>query len=189
MRIALIVLALSFLPAEPAFALRCAVDFSFVVTQGAGTIRPGQSLVGTADFRATGQSFASEGGARVHMAQGEMRIGPDIRGEIWAIITTAGNPVADLLAVHARNVTGMDFAGLAYRGPMTVNLYGRPGTLPGPTIPTDPTLWAAMDLRRSFALHAYGYDRLAGDIDTLSVACDAAGMIDSAPESAYSAAQ
>lgn len=167
----------------------CALDFAFAVTQGAGTIRPGALLTGTARFATTGQSFAAEGGARVHMVQGEMRIGPDITGEIWAVITTAGNPVADLLGIHARNVTGMNFAGLAYRGPMTLNLYGRPGTLRAPAIPTDPAQWAAMDLRRSFALHAYGYDRLAGAITTLSVACDPAAMIDSRPESAYRAAQ
>lgn len=172
MRIALLVLALSLLPAMPAVALRCTVDFSFVVTQGAGTIRPGQEIAGSAEFAATGQSFAAEGGAKVHMARGEMRLGAAIHGEIWAVITTSGNPVADLLAVHARNVTGMRFAGLAYRGPMTLNLYGRPGTLPAPVIPADPALWAAMALRRSFALHAYGYDRLAGDITALSVACD-----------------
>ena len=83
----------------------------------------------------------------------------------------AGNPVADLLGVQARNVTGMNFAGLGYRGPMTLNLYGRPGSLPAPTIPTDPAVWAAMDLRRGFALHAYGFDRIAGDVTALAVTC------------------
>ena len=189
MRVAIILLACLLCAAPPARAMVCALDFAFTVTQGAGTIRPGGLLTGTARFATTGQSFAAEGGARVHMVQGEMRIGPDITGEIWAVITTAGNPVADLLGIHARNVTGMNFAGLAYRGPMTLNLYGRPGTLRAPAIPTDPAQWAAMDLRRSFALHAYGYDRLAGAITTLGVACDPAAMIDSRPESAYRAAQ
>ncbi|WP_439137627.1 hypothetical protein [Roseicyclus sp.] len=189
MRLAIIMLACLLCAAPPAKAMICTVDFAFSVTQGAGTIRPAERLSGTARFTTTGRSFAAEGGARVHMARGEMRIGHDIRGEIWAVITTAGNPVADLLGIHARNVTGMNFAGLAYRGPMTLNLYGRPGTLPAPEIPTDPAIWSAMDLRRSFALHAYGYDRLAGEIAALDVACDPAGMIDSQPESAYPAAQ
>ena len=134
-------------------------------------IRPGARLAGQARFATTDQSFRGEGGARVHIVDGQMRIGDTIRGEIWAVITTAGNPVADLLGVQARNVTGMNFAGLGYRGPMTLNLYGRPGSLPAPTIPTDPAVWAAMDLRRGFALHAYGFERIAGDVTALAVTC------------------
>jgi hypothetical protein len=171
MRCLLPMLACLIVFAPPAMAMGCALDFTLAVTQGAGTIRPGAQLAGHARFATTGQSFGGEGGARVHIVQGEMRIADTIRGEIWAVITTAGNPVADLLGVQARNVTGMDFAGLAYRGPMTLNLYGRPGSLPAPTIPTDPAIWAAMDLRRSFALHAYGFDRIAGDVTALTVTC------------------
>jgi hypothetical protein len=189
MRFAIIMLACLLCAAPQAKAMICALDFTISVTQGAGTIRPGAQMAGSAHFTTTGQSYPAGGGARVHIVQGEMRIGPDITGEIWAVITTAGNPVADLLAVHARHVTGMTVAGLAYRGPMTLHLYGRPGRLPAPAIPTDPAQWAAMNLRRSFALHAYGYDRLAGAISALAVACDPAAMIDSRPESAYRAAQ
>lgn len=173
MRLVIVTLACLLGAAPQVRAMSCALDFAFTVTQGAGTIRPGTPMTGSARFTTTGQSLAAGGGSLAHIATGEMRVGPDIRGQVWAIITTSGNPVADLLAVHARDVTGMTFAGLAYRGPMTLNLYGRPGTLPAPIIPTDPALWAAMDLRRSFALHAYGYDRLAGAITTLSVTCDA----------------
>lgn len=172
MRCFLPMLACLILLAPPTVAMSCALDFTINVTQGAGMSRPGTPLAGSAHFTTTGQSYPAGGGARVHIVQGEMRIGPDITGEVWAVITTAGNPVADLLAVHARHVTGMTVAGLAYRGPMALNLYGRPGRLPAPTIPTDPAQWAAMDLRRSFALHAYGYDRLAGAITALAVACD-----------------
>ncbi|MDG3040910.1 hypothetical protein [Roseicyclus marinus] len=170
-------------------AQSCTLDFTITVTQGVGTTRPGTSLSGEAEFTLTGRTFPGEGGAAVHLAQGEMRLGPDIRGEVWALVTTSGNPVADLLAVHARNVTGMDFAGIAYRGPMTISLYGHPGSLPEALVPTDQAAWDAMDLRRSFALHAQGYDRLGGDIASLTLACDTPVPIDSAVESAYPARQ
>ena len=172
-----------------AIAQSCTLAFTLSVTQGVGTTRPGTLLSGTADFALTGRTFPGEGGAAVHLADGEMRLGPDIRGEVWALVTTSGNPVADLLAVHARDVTGMDFAGIAYRGPMTISLYGQPGSLPEARVPTDQPAWDAMDLRRSFALHAQGYDRLGGDIDSLTLACDTPAAIDSAAESAYPARQ
>jgi hypothetical protein len=177
------------LMASPGLAQRCELTFTITVTQGVGTLRPGDSLTGTADLTATGESFRGENGTQVHVATGEMRLGEDIRGEIWALVTTAGNPVADLLAVHARDVTGMDFAGIAYRGPMTINLYGRPGSLPAAIVPIDQPAWDAMDLRRSFALHAQGYDRLAGDIAALTVACADPSTIDRPVESAYPARQ
>ena len=184
----LCILALALAPAL-AEAAACRVDFAFAVTQGVGDMRPGDRLEGSASFATTGRSIRGENGAVVHLATGEMTLGPAIRGEIWALVTTSGNPVADLVAVHARNVTGMDFAGIAYRGPMTISLYGRPGSLPAPALPTAQAGWDAMDLRRSFALHAQGYDRLGGDIDQLTVACAEPALIDSAAESAYPAAQ
>lgn len=185
----MIILTATLVTAPPGLAQGCGLSFGLTVTQGVGTLRPGDRLTGTADFTPTGRSFRGEGGARVHLARGEMRLGDGITGEIWALVTTAGNPVADLLAVHARNVTGMDFAGIAYRGPMTISLYGRPGSLAGPAVPTDQAAWDAMDLRRSFALHAQGYDRLAGDMDTVTVDCDSPAPIDSPMESAYPARQ
>lgn len=172
-----------------AVAQSCRVDFAITVTQGVGTIRPNDDLTGAASFTATGRSIRSENGATVHLATGEMRLGDDIRGEVWALVTTAGNPVADLLAVHARNVTGMEFAGIAYQGPMTISLYGRPGSLPDAIVPTDQPAWDAMDLRRSFALHAQGFDRLGGDIGALTVACDDPAPIDRQAESPYPARQ
>jgi hypothetical protein len=179
------------LPLAPALAAApsCHVDFTLTVTQGVGTTRPGTMLSGDATFTLTGQTFPGEGGAAVHLAQGAMQLGPDIRGEVWALVTTSGNPVADLLAIHARDVTGMDFAGIAYRGPMTISLYGQPGSLPEARVPTDQPAWDAMALRRSFALHAQGYDRLGGDIDSLTLACDTPAAIDNAGESAYPARQ
>lgn len=172
-----------------AAAQECRVAFSLTVTQGVGFTRPGDPLTGHATFRATGESYRGEGGATVHLATGEMRLGQEVRGEVWALVTTSGNPVADLVAVHARDVTGMDFAGIAYRGPMTISLYGRPGSLPAPAVPTDQAAWDAMDLRRSFALHAQGYDRLGGDITALALDCVALPEIDSPVESAYPAPQ
>jgi antitoxin (DNA-binding transcriptional repressor) of toxin-antitoxin stability system len=184
----LIALALLALPA-PLAAQACRLSFAIDVTQGVGPTRPGDRLAGTAAFAATGESFRGEGGAVVHMAAGEMTLGPGITGEIWALVTTSGNPVADLVAVHARNVRGMEFAGVAYRGPMTISLYGRPGSLPAPVLPTAQAGWDAMDLRRSFALHAQGYDRLAGDIAALTADCTPPGAVDSGPETTYPARQ
>lgn len=152
-------------------AATCHIDFAITVTQGVGTIRPGAGLTGTADFTATGTSFRGEGGATVHLATGEMRLGGDVTGEIWALVTTSQGAVADLVGVQARNVRGLSFAGIGYRGPMTISLYGRPGSRPDTAMPTTQTDWDAMDLRRSFALHAQGYDRLAGDITALTVTC------------------
>jgi hypothetical protein len=149
----------------------CHLDFAVTVTQGVGEIRPDARLEGAAEFAATGRSIPGENGTTVHLVTGEMTLGDGIRGEVWALVTTAGNPVADLIAVHARDVEGMSFAGLAYRGPMTISLYGRPGSLSSPALPTAQADWDAMDLRRSFALHAQGYDRLGGDIAALSVSC------------------
>jgi len=181
-------LALALLPALAA-AQSCRVDFSVAVTHGVGGLRPGDTLQGTARFVPTGRSFRQEGGATVHLATGEMTLGPSIRGEVWALVTTSGNPVADLIAVHARNVEGLSVAGLRYAGPMTISLYGRAGQLPAPTIPTAQAAWDAMQVSRRFALHAQGYDRLAGDIAALILACDSPAAIDSPVESAYPARQ
>jgi hypothetical protein len=160
------------LPAAPAAAQECRLDFTVEVTQGAGDIRPGRILSGQATFQTTGEDFRGEAGITVHRATGEMTIGAGIRGDLWALVTTSGNPVADLLAVHARNVEGFTVAGLRYAGPMTITLYARPGSLPDATVPTEQAAWDAMDLRRRFALHAQGYDRVAGDVTGLGVDCD-----------------
>lgn len=154
-----------------AAAQSCTLDFALTVTQGVGATRPGETLTGTARFATTDRSFRGEGGAAVHLATGEMRLGPTIRGEIWALVTTSNGAAADLIGVHARNVVGMSFAGLVYAGPMTLNLYGPSGSLPAPVLPTAQAAWDAMDLNRHFALHAQGYDRLAGDITALTVTC------------------
>lgn len=152
-------------------AQSCDLSFTVVLTQGAGGIRPGQTLTGQAAFRTTGETLPGEAGITVHLATGEMTLAPDIGGEIWAVVTTSGNPVADLLALHAREVEGFSVAGLAYAGPMTITLYGDPGTLPSPAIPTAQSAWDAMTLSRRFALHAQGYDRVAGDVTALTIAC------------------
>ncbi len=155
----------------PLSAQDCRIDFTVEVTQGAGGIRPGQTLTGQAAFRTTGETLPGEAGITVHLATGEMTLDRGIGGEVWALVTTSGNPVADLLALHARDVEGFTVAGLAYAGPMTITLYGHPGTLPAPVIPTAQPAWDAMTLSRRFALHAQGYDRVAGDVTALTLAC------------------
>jgi antitoxin (DNA-binding transcriptional repressor) of toxin-antitoxin stability system len=175
-------LALALTPAL-ASAQECRLAFTVEVTQGAGDIRPGETLTGQAAFRTTGRDLPGEAGITVHLATGDMTLDPDIRGELWAVVTTSGNPVADLIAVHARDVEGFTVAGLRYAGPMTITLYGHPGTLPAPVIPTAQPAWDAMTLSRRFALHAQGYDRVAGDVTALTVACDPPTLIDSRAES------
>lgn len=181
-------LALTLAPALAA-AQTCHLDFAVTVTQGVGEIRPGARLEGAARFSVTGRRIPGENGATVHLATGEMTLGDGIRGEVWALVTTAGNPVADLIAVHARDSEGMSFAGVAYRGPMVISLYGRPGSLSSPTLPTAQADWDAMALRRTFALHAQGHDRLGGDIAALSVSCAEPARIDSGAVYAYPARQ
>ena len=124
-----------------------------------------------------------------HLAAGEMRFGPDIMGQIWALGITAKSPVADLIAVFARDVRGLTFGGLDYGGPMMITLYGPPGSRPDTAPPTEQADWDAMTLQRRFAIHAPGYDRVAGDITSLLISCDGAGAIDSGAESAYPAVQ
>ncbi|MHA7885759.1 hypothetical protein [Roseicyclus sp.] len=165
-------LLLALIPAaSPLGAQECRVEFTVEVTQGAGQIRPGQTLTGEAAFRTTGETLPGEAGITVHLASGEMTLVPGIRGELWAVVTTSGNPVADLIALHAREVEGFTVAGLPYAGPMTITLYGDPGTLPSPAIPSAQPGWDAMTLARRFALHAQGYDRIAGDVTALTLAC------------------
>lgn len=165
-------LLLALIPAAlPLSAQECRVEFTVEVTQGAGGLRPGQTLTGDAAFRTTGETRPGEAGITVHLASGEMTLAPGIRGDLWAVVTTSGNPVADLISLQAREVEGFSVAGLAYAGPMTITLYGQPGTLPGPAIPTAQSAWDAMTLARRFALHAQGYDRIAGDVTALTLAC------------------
>ncbi|NKX43314.1 hypothetical protein [Roseicyclus persicicus] len=152
-------------------AQTCRFDYAIAVTQGVGEIRPGARMSGDGAFTLLGDRLQGEGDSTVHLARGEMRLGDGIRGEIWAIVTTAPGPAADLLGVYARDVEGMSFAGLDYAGPMLITLYGRIGTLAGDLPPLTQDGWDAMDLSRRFALHAQGYDRLAGDVTALAINC------------------
>jgi len=167
----LCLLLLLSLPAQGA-AQSCDLSFTVEVTQGVGTILPGTRLEGQASFTATGRSFRQEGGSTTHLAEGEMRLGSTIRGEIWTLITTSRGPTADLVGIHARDVQGLSFGGLAYNGPMMVTLFGRPGARPDTAIPVRQADWDRMDLRRAFSLHAHGVDMLAGVVSDLVARCN-----------------
>lgn len=180
-RVLCILSALSLAPSM-GVAQNCALSFQVEVTQGIRPIPPGSMLAGRAQFRLTGASIRQEGGAITHLAEGEMHLGPGITGRIWALGITAQSPVADLIAVFARDVSGLSFGGLDYGGPMMITLYGQPGSRPDTSLPTAQADWDAMTLQRRFALHAPGYDRIAGDITSLSITCDGAGEIDSDPK-------
>lgn len=171
-----------------ASAQSCALSFRVTVTQGIRPIPPGSVLEGSARFALTGAAIRQEGGAMTHLAAGEMRLGPDIIGQIWALGITAESPIADLIAVFARDVQGLSFGGVDYGGPMMITFYGPPGSRPDTAPPTAQADWDAMTLQRRFALHAPGYDRIAGDTTALQISCDG-GMIDSGTKSAYPAVQ
>lgn len=156
--------------ALPAAAATCALSFTIEVTQGAGTIRPGTELTGQAEFTTQG-SFRQEGGVTAHFATGHMRLGPDIEGPIWTLITTSRSFSTDLVGIYAHEVTGLSTAGIAFEGPMVLALYGAPGTRPEPIPPNAQAEWDALSLRRVLTLHAHGQDMLAGDVTDLTAAC------------------
>ncbi|ABD53675.1 hypothetical protein [Jannaschia sp. CCS1] len=168
MRYLLVALALCLAP--PATAQTCALEFTIEVTQGVGFIRPGTQLPGTAEFETSGQTFRQEGGTMAHYATGQMTLGDDISGPIWTLITTSRGFAADLIGVYANDVEGFSFAGTDFNGPMALTLFGEPGTRPDTAPPMTQPEWDAMDLRRSFTLHADG-DMLAGDVVALAAEC------------------
>lgn len=156
--------------AAPATAQTCALDFTIEVTQGVGFIRPGTQLTGTAAFETSGETFRQEGGTMAHYATGQMTLGDDITGPIWTLITTSRGFAPDLIGIYANDVEGFSFAGTTFDGPMALTLFGAPGTRPDTTPPITQPEWDAMDLRRSFTLHAEG-DMLAGDVVALAAEC------------------
>ncbi|MGP1357437.1 hypothetical protein [Roseicyclus sp.] len=159
--------------AMPASAqvMTCRLDFEVVVTQGVGEILNGDRLAGTAEFQTTGRTLPQEGDGAAWFATGEMRLGPDIAGTIWMVVTAAGGPTADLIGIYAEDVEGLSFAGIDFEGPMALTLYGRAGTLDGPVPPMRQEAWDRLDLRRAFTLAAHGYDMLTGSVAELRVEC------------------
>lgn len=154
-----------------AAAQTCILDFTIVVTQGVGTIRPGTELAGHAEYTRLGQSFRQEGGSTAHLASGEMALGDSISGPIWTLITTSRSHAADLVGVYAHHVSGLTVAGVAFEGPMALTLFGEPGTRASTEPPTEQAEWDQLTLRRAFSLHAHGSDMLAGDVLTLIADC------------------
>jgi hypothetical protein len=165
-----ILIALFLLPGSMAWSNSCSLSFVIEITQGVGTIRPGAMLSGSANFT-TAESYRQEGGSTAHIATGNMSLGTTITGPIWTIITTRRTFAADLVALYARDVTGFDFAGVAFEGPMALTLYGYPGTRLTEAPPQTQIEWDSLTLRRSFQLHASGRDMLAGDITELTANC------------------
>lgn len=151
-------------------AQTCTLDFTVVITQGVGDIRPGAELAGQAMFTTEG-SFRQEGGSTAHLATGQMALGDSISGPVWTLITTSRDFTADLVGIYAHDVTGFSFAGVVFEGPMALTLYGPPGTRPEPTPPISQAEWDALSLRRVLTLHAHGRDMLAGDVTSLTAAC------------------
>ncbi len=166
-----ITIALTLCLTSPATAQTCAIDFTIEVTQGVGFIPPGTLIPGHASFSTDGRSFPQEGGTTGHMANGAMLLGDDIFGEIWAVTTTSFGSSSDMVGVFARDVEGFSFAGVRYEGPMSLTLFGLPGTRPVPAPPTTQEEWDALDLRRAFSLQAHGTDMLAGDVLDLTATC------------------
>jgi hypothetical protein len=157
--------------AAPATAQTCSIDFTIEVTQGVGFIAPGTLIPGHASFSTDGRSFPQEGGTTGHMANGAMLLGDEIFGEIWAITTTSNGTASDMVGVFARDVEGFSFAGVRYEGPMSLTLFGLPGTRPVTDPPTTQAEWDALDLRRAFSLQAHGTDMLAGNVLDLVANC------------------
>lgn len=152
-------------------AQSCTLSYQLTLTQGIAPLPAGTQITGSARFDLTGARIAQEGGATTHLTQGEMRLGPGITGDLWALGTTSNGAVADMIAVFARDVRGLAHDGLAYAGPMMITLYGPPGSRPDTSPPTAQTDWDAMTGPRRFALHSYGHGRLAGDVTALSISC------------------
>ncbi len=170
MRSTLFLAALLALPTASA-AATCELEFRFEVTQGVGTIRPGTELPGHASFT-TGESMRQEGGVVAHLATGQMTIGDNISGPVWAIITTSRDFTADLVGIYAQDVTGFSFAGIEFAGPMVITLFGQPGTMAEAVPPRTQEEWDALSLRRVVSLHAHGRDMLSGDIIELLADCE-----------------
>lgn len=155
-------------------AQSCVLSFRITVTQGIAPVPVGTTFAGSAQFRLTGDRFAQEGGATTHLTQGEMRLGPDITGDLWALGTTSDGALTDIIALFARDVQGLTHEGVTYAGPMMITLYGPSGSRPDTSPPMAQTDWDAMTGPRRFALHAYGHGRLAGDVTSLTIACHTA---------------
>ncbi|MBY6202109.1 hypothetical protein KUV65_12095 [Maritalea mobilis] len=170
LRVAAVIASL-FLHTAPVAAQSCTIDFIVVVTQGVGSIRPGEELTGHASYTVEGPSFRQEGGSTAHLATGQMSIGDSISGPIWTLMITSEGPTADLIGIYANHVEGLTVAGIEFEGPMTINLFGRPGTRPDPAPPTRQEEFDRMDLRRSFSLQAHGRDMLAGNVTRLTAVC------------------
>jgi hypothetical protein len=166
------VLLLSLTLPGVAVAQTCTLDFTIRVTQGVGSIRPDSELHGHAEYSLLGRSLEQEGGTTAWFATGEMRLGEEISGPIWTVLTTSGGPTADLMGVYARDVRGLSVAGIAFEGPMALTLFGRAGALDGPEPPTEQAEWDRLDLRRAFSLQAHGYDMLSGDVVELRISCE-----------------
>ncbi|MBF9035382.1 hypothetical protein HKCCE2091_14140 [Rhodobacterales bacterium HKCCE2091] len=144
-------------------ARHCRIDFTVEVTQGVGFIRPGTRLDGHTDFT-TNRSFRQDDGTIAHLATGRMNLGEDISGPVWTLITTARDFSPDFVGIYAEDVTGLSFAGTDFEGPMSLNLFGDPGTRPEPVPPVTQAEWDALALRRSFQLSGGGGDMLAGNV-------------------------
>jgi len=161
----------AFVCSSQAEARSCAIQFTIEITQGVGTIRPGTELAGQADFVTRGHPIRQEGGATAHLASGEMNIGDQISGQIWTLITTMHGHAPELVGIYAEDVEGLSFGGVSFEGPMTLTLFGQPGSRASAAAPATQSEWDALDLRRAFSLHAHGLDMLAGDVTRLDARC------------------
>jgi hypothetical protein len=157
---------------QPTAAQTCDLTFTVILTQGAGTMRPGTELAGAANFTTDGQSFPSGGGSIAHLASGEMLIGDAISGAIWTLVINSDGAVVDLVGLYANDVEGLSVAGIAFSGPMVLTLFGRSGARADPDPPILQEDWDRLDLRRAFTLEApEGRDSIQGDVTDLLVEC------------------
>ena len=77
----------------------------------------------------------------------------------------------ELVGIYAEDVEGLSFGGVSFEGPMTLTLFGQPGSRASTAAPSTQSEWDALDLRRAFSLHAHGLDMLAGDVTRLDARC------------------
>lgn len=171
LRLALCLIGVLAVQPSVATAQSCTLSYRILVTQGIPPLPEGAELAGSAAFRLTGERFAQGGDATTHRISGEMRLGPDIAGELWALGTASGGGRADMIALFARDVTGLSHGGVTYAGPMMITLYGPPGSRPDSGPPIAQSDWDAMTGPRRFSLHAYGHGRVAGDVTALTLSC------------------
>lgn len=155
----------------PASAQTCALSFTIEITQGVGSILPGTRLPGQAQFTTIGQPTRAGGNSTAHPASGRMDLGDAISGPIHTLVNTSNGSVVDLFGVYARDIQGLSVVGIDFAGPMVLTLFGDPGSHPVPGPPATQDGWDRLDLRRSFTLHAQGYDMLAGDVVDFSATC------------------